>query len=131
MSAQAKPFLPPPHTGTSSPYTPPPPLPPRTYEVNEKYMDDMCKSVIEQALPSDGMSHTHKQAHTACAYSTCPTHTCIHTSTCASGYTQHVYSVHHSACCPSTHIPPPQPHIPTHYTQILVTAEKLTINVCS
>ena len=38
-------------------------------------MDDMCKSVIEQALPSDGMSHTHKQAHILHVHTV---HTCIH-----------------------------------------------------
>ena len=32
----------------------PPPLPPRTYEMSETYMDDLCKSITDHVLP-DGM----------------------------------------------------------------------------
>lgn len=76
--------------------------------------------------------HMHINRHTYCTciqYMPNPYHAYI--NMCMRIHTTCLFCTSQLACCPSTHIPPPQPHLPTHYTQILVTAEKLTINVCS
>lgn len=53
MSVGAKPFVPPPvtlSTGANSAFSVPPPIPPRSSELNEKYMYELSKSVTEHVL---------------------------------------------------------------------------------
>ena len=56
MSVGAKPFVPPPvtlSTGANSAFSVPPPIPPRSSELNEKYMYELSKSVTEHVLDGE------------------------------------------------------------------------------
>ena len=59
MNPNSKPFMP--LSSASGSYSSssslPPPIPPRASEVNDKYMDDLCKRVTEQALEGEVASN--------------------------------------------------------------------------